>query len=362
MERRRRTLAAYPRLVIELHPTKNGALSPRAISYGSIRKIWWRCARGHEWQDTANHRTTGRRGCPYCAGRRVTKESSLRTTYPDVARQWDAEKNGDLTPRDVTAGSDRTVWWRCPRGADHAWRCKIEERTRGRGCPFCAGRRASITNSLASRAPELAREWHPKKNGKLTPLTVVAGSERKVWWRCRRGHEWQATVAGRAVAGRNCPMCAGQVVTRETSLGARAPGALRFWHPTKNRPLTPWSVAPHTSRKAWWRCPKGADHVWLGPIATQGASGGRCPYCSHRRLSSTNCLATRYPKVAKQWHPTLNGKVTPKDILGAVSRKFWWRCEVGHAWLALVSNRTRLGAGCPVCSGRERKAKKRYLK
>ena len=351
-----RSLRSYPRLVAEYHPALNVPLEPGDVSYGSIQGIWWRCSLGHEWLDTPNHRTRGRK-CPYCSGRRVCPTNSLASLHPELIAEWHPTKNGKLTPWNVTAGSERLAWWRCPRGTDHVWRTPVWNRTRpdgGRGCPCCAGRTVSKTNSLAALYPKVAREWHPTRNRPLTPETTVAGSCKKVWWRCAKaGHEWQATVETRARAGHGCHVCTVQVVTPATSLASRVPSAVRFWHAKKNAPLTPWQVAPHTGRKVWWRCPKGPDHEWEALVQTQSRNGGRCPYCSHRKLSVTNCLATRFPAVARQWHPTRNGTVTPRDILAAVSRRYWWRCAVGHEWQALVANRTSKRSGCPIC-GREK--------
>jgi hypothetical protein len=77
----------------------------------------------------------------------------------------------------------------------------------GNGCPFCANQRVSATNSLAARFPKLAREWHPTKNRSLTPHDVVAGTNRRVWWRCAFGHAWQAAVSSRSGNGTGCPEC-----------------------------------------------------------------------------------------------------------------------------------------------------------
>jgi hypothetical protein len=105
------------------------------------------------------------------------------------------------------------VWWRCPAGPDHEWQAaplhigKISIARGNTGCPFCAGLRASVTNSLSNH-PQLAAEWHPTANDGLTPADVVAGTGKKLWWRCLENpdHEWQATGANR-IRGRGCPMC-----------------------------------------------------------------------------------------------------------------------------------------------------------
>ena len=316
MAARLRTLLSEDRhLTAEFHPTKNAPLTPGSVSRGSGTPLWWQCTRGHVWKDTAHHRMQGRT-CRTCA----IASRSLALRYPRIAKAWHPTKNGTLTPRDVGAGSDCVVWWVCPKAPDHVWQAGVQYRI-GRGCPFCAGRRACASNSFATRCPETAREWHPTKNKRLTAHQVVPGSHRRAWWRCPEGHEWETTISNRVHGRHNCPTCAGQRVTRATSLASRAPGVVPFWHPTKNLLLTPWDVSLHSGRRRWWRCAEGPDHEWEGAITDQAGKGGRCPFCSGKRLSVTNCLATCYPRVAAEWHPTKNGSLTPRDILRATGRK-----------------------------------------
>ena len=117
----------------------NGELSPAAISYGSKRKVWWRCGKGHTWQAEITTRTNNYTGCPYCAGTRpYPGETDLATLYPELAAQWVAEKNGDLTPDQVLPGSHKMVWWRCEHG--HEWQAVVKSRVAGYGCPVCAKR------------------------------------------------------------------------------------------------------------------------------------------------------------------------------------------------------------------------------
>ena len=57
----------------------------------------------------------------------------LASTYPELAEQWNYDRNGVLTPWDVTIGSGRKVWWKCALG--HEWEAVIRSRTKGSGCP-----------------------------------------------------------------------------------------------------------------------------------------------------------------------------------------------------------------------------------
>jgi hypothetical protein len=152
-------------------------------------------------------------GCPCCAGRQLSVTNSFAARYPAAVGMWDAERNHPLAPDQVLGGTPDVYWWRCDAGPDHRWQVsplvlgKISVAKGRRGCPFCAGKRASVTNSVASH-PDLSVEWHPTRNGDLDPANVVASTARKLWWRCQvdPSHEWAATGANRT-RRRGCPMC-----------------------------------------------------------------------------------------------------------------------------------------------------------
>ena len=340
-------------LLAEWHPVRNGGLTPEAVSYGSRKKIWWRCARGHEWQASVYTRTGGGSGCPVCAGKRISAgENDLAAQYPDIAAQWHPTKNHALTPDAVAANSHRKVWWLCEKG--HEWQAIVKSRVTGCGCPVCAHRRlAPGENDLGTTHPGLAAQWHPERNGTLTPQGVVAGTRRKVWWRCEKGHEWQATVASRTGIGAGCPVCAGKtVVAGENDLATTYPEVAAQWDETRNGGLTPQEVSTYSNRRVWWKC--GLGHAYQAMVSARTMRGCGCPYCAGRRvLAGFNDLATREPKVAAQWHPTLNGSLTPEMVSVGSHRKVWWQCPEGHVWKSVVHSRAGpQKCGCPVCAGR----------
>ncbi|MCG6533192.1 MAG: zinc-ribbon domain-containing protein [Syntrophales bacterium LBB04] len=125
----------YPDIAKEWHPLRNNNISPADVAPHSGLSYWWICEKGHEWKAAVANRVRGR-GCPYCAGRLVAPERSLQAVNPDLAREWDPSANGSLTPSDVTAGSNRKVWWCCAEG--HVWVASVTSRHRGAGCPYCA--------------------------------------------------------------------------------------------------------------------------------------------------------------------------------------------------------------------------------
>ena len=340
-----------PALINEWHPTKN-KLSPYDYNYGSNEKVWWKCDKGddHEWQSSLKLRSRGS-GCLICAGKKVVKSNSLAILHPELAKEWHPTKNGSLTPNDVTDGSNKNIWWKCDKADDHEWEEVIYERVSGNGCTICSGRKIVQSNSLAILHPELAKEWHPTKNGSLMP-NDVGHSAKDIWWKCDKGddHEWKQSMNNR-VKGSGCPICSGHKVVKSNCLATTHPELAKEWHPTKNGSLTPFDIVAGTATKIWWKCDKGDDHEWLSNSFGR-QDGGGCPVCTGQKVVKSNCLATTHPELAKEWHPTKNGSLTPYDIVaGSSFQKIWWKCkdDRSHIWDATSSSR-KSGSGCPSCA------------
>jgi hypothetical protein len=225
--------------------------------------------------------------------------------------------------------------------------------------------RHATKQSLADLHPRVAAEWHPTKNGELTPEDVAPYGRQRAWWRCSKdsSHVWSALIASRTRLGTGCPACSGRVATPTTSLRVCFPSIAAQWHPVKNRPLTPDDVTPHSARVCWWKCADpGCGYVWQAMVNSRTRHRARtrgegCPACQGRVVTPRHCLAACYPAVAREWHPTKNGALTPKAVAPSSATRAWWRCAVdpAHVWEAQVSNRTSKGSGCPFCARRRGK-------
>jgi len=335
----------HPELSKEWDYERNAGLTPHDICYGSNKKYWWKCSKGHRWQAIAGSRK--RSGCPVCAGKKVLAGyNDLKTTYPELAKQWDYEKN-TLLPSQVTAGSSKAVWWKCSNG--HSWKAKIANRKHGKGCPYCSGRLViSGTNDLATLNPELAKEWDYERNYPLKPDQVMANAAKKVWWRCNKGHVWKAKIQPRN-RGHGCLYCSGQIVIKgENDLQTIYPTLAAQWDHEKNR-LRPDEVHSRSNQYAWWKCEKG--HSWKAKISNR-AFGRGCPYCGGKLvITGVNDLATINPELSKQWDYSKNGDKKPETVMANAGFKAWWICEKGHSWQSKVKTRNSKKSGCPYCSG-----------
>ena len=134
----------HPKVSKEWHKTKNNPLTPKDVTPGSGKKVWWQCNKGHEWNALITDRSRGS-GCPVCSGHRVGKDNNLFIKHPKLAKEWHTTKNKPLTPKDVTPGSKKKVWWQCKKS--HKWEALIKDRSRGSGCPKCWNDRSKSGNN-----------------------------------------------------------------------------------------------------------------------------------------------------------------------------------------------------------------------
>jgi len=281
-------------------------------------------------------------------------------TYPELVKQWHPTKNGDKSPEDFAQYSNKTVWWKCDKGPDHEWRTPIFYRTKNStGCPFCKNHKISITNRFDLNQKKLLNEWDYDKN-KLLPSEITIGTNRKVWWKCTNGHEWEAKVADRVQAGYGCRYCGrkkqGKKKYTKGDWVKLNPEIANQWIYEKNHILgKPTDFTSGSSLKVWWKCDKGPDHEWEAEIRKRVKLNNSCPFCSGRRVSITNSFVILYPEVAKQWHPSMNNDKNPNDFAQFSNKKVWWKCDKGpdHEWQTKISSRTLQKSNCPFCSGKK---------
>ena len=474
-----------PEIASQWHPSKNDLITAKDVTINSHRKVWWLGDCGHEWEAPVSERTRGR-GCPICKSKKVLAGiNDLATTHPFLAKQWHPSKN-EKNPTQVLPQSNKSVWWVCEKGHEYI-ASPAHRTTRDSCCPICSNKQILIGfNDLATTHPEIASQWHPTKN-KLTPQQVTIGAEKKIWWVCEKGHEWEALVYSRKHNG--CPYCSGNMVLiGYNDLSTTHPDLASQWHPTKNNKLTAFDVSAGSNRMVWWLGECG--HEWKAVIHSR-TSGCGCPICIEERKTSfpenavffylkfmcpdtvksyrvdwlgrmeldiyipslqvaieydgqawhnniendtrkgllckehnvrlirireprcpelecesiklnststieleqairtlfqdfllisnnvdidierdrqqiydvisysqkSNSLLILAPNVATEWHPILNGTLKPENISYKSNKKVWWKCTAcGHEWQSTVNHRSS-GRGCPECAKEKRKKK-----
>ena len=381
-------LQLKPELSIEWCYDKNGDLTPEMVGTGSELKVWWRLKyKNHDnnfidldWIAPISRRTHGK-GCPYLCGKAILIGfNDLTSTHPEIAAQWHPTKNNGLRPTDVTAGSNKKIWWYLPyddlhtgKHFDFEWVSSVCQRTmHNLGCPFLSNSAVWVGyNDFQTIHPELSKYWHPVKNGNLKPTDVIATSGIKVWWQLTHydirtnkyfTFEWEASVCA-MTNGATCPYLTNSAVWQGfNDLATTHPELAAEWHPTKNNELKPTDIVAGCMKKVWWYLPYNDPHTgkfynfeWQATVNSR-TQGSGCPYLSGKSIwKGYNDLATKNPELAKEWHPIKNGNLTPSDIQPQSSIKVWWYLPYNDIktgkhfvfeWQATVSHRSN-GSGCP---------------
>ena len=324
------------------------ALKPSDVTSHSGKPVWWRCSKGHSWRAKISDRQKGN-GCPYCSKKRaITGENDLATVMPEIAAQWDNERNNGYTPDRFLPQSVKAIWWKCKNG--HSWKAPIQRRYIGGGCPYCAGQIViKGVNDLQSRHPILAEQWDFQKNHQR-PDEIHACKNDYAWWICHKGHSWKARINNRTSHGRGCPYCSGFLaIPGETDLFTRCPQLAKEWDYSKNT-LNIYTTSEYSKKRAWWKCNNG--HSWSAVVHSRSRRNGTgCPYCSGlKAIPGETDLLTVAPHLAKEWDYERNtANITNITLKSNV--KIWWVCNRGHTWKASVCSRA-IGSGCHYCAGK----------
>lgn len=395
------------------------------ITARTSAKVWWKCSQcGNSWLATvASQNDKTEHGCPYCSGRLVIKgKTDLLTLFPEIAKEWDYEKNEELKPSDISSKSGTKVWWRCSEG--HEWKATVGNRTHNNsGCPRCniekvnsfceqavfyyikksypdavngdqsLGIELDIFIPSAMTAIEYDGEaWHhserkikndEKKNSickeagiklirireprlpNIDNCIVIHRADSTSSDSLNKAIEEVLSLLGVSEIAVNTDDESGSILEQfatkkyENSLAYCNPELAEEWHPTKNGNMTPDRISKASSRTVWWlgKC----GHEWSAkvndrtrPIST--LSNGRirkpygCPYCSGKRiLVGFNDLQSRFPDIAAEWHPTKNGMLKTTEVTPGSHTVVWWLGQCGHEWKASPNKRCNTNKSCPIC-------------
>ena len=332
-------------LIKTWHPEKNDGRTPHDFSYKSSESVWWLLHFNDpetgkhyvfEWTSPICNRVNGSK-CPYLIGRkrwpdpispedevikatekaRSKKKMSfyewcIENNKRYLLKEWNTEKNGNKTPHDFSPHSVALIWWKLPfddpetgEHFDFEWCTRISNRTAGTKCPYLTGwkrwpgynttrtdidiakprmRHSTVyLDSFEKLYSDLAKEWHPTKNGDLKPSDVSPGSSHVVWWRLpyddpktgkHFNFEWQARILDRVHRRNDCPYLSGRALYPGfNDLATRNPALAAQWHPKKNGELKPTDVFEGSRQIVWWMITykntvTGENHTyeWQEPI------------------------------------------------------------------------------------------------
>lgn len=341
---------------------------------------------------------------------KLTYETSLEFRRPELAMEFNTERNG-MHASQVKVASKATTryWWKCVN--NHEWDATLRSRVdQNNKCPYCAGRLATPENNLRSKHPEIAELFNEAKNevkaSDVTPSYGVKmhftcpvghdflksprevirtrgicfecnslafkfpelkeyyhpentiafeelsyGSNKKVKWLCEVSHEYEQTVSHKTSRGLGCPFCSGRYATKDNNLLLAYPEIAKEFDSEKSG-TTPDKVTPKSNRNMWWNCSKGHSYRTTPGKKTREDLPYGCPFCSGYQIDETNSFGDLYPQLAKEFLTDING-VDPYKVPPGRSNVYQWKCEKeGHVFKASIVARAKRNSGCPFCSGR----------
>jgi len=203
-----------------------------------------------------------------------------------------------------------------------------------------------MSNLLKDKYPKIFNEINTSKT-KEKVKNLTSYSHKKIWWKCSKNHNYQATISNRTRIGSGCPYCSNKRAGYGNDLKTQNPKLAKEWDYEKNQ-TRPEDYLPFSHKKVWWKCSK--NHSWEYSIADR-SYGTKCPYCIGKRAGYGNDLKTQNPKLAKEWDYEKN-QTRPEDYLPFSNKKVWWKCSKNHSWLSSISHRSG-NRGCPYCSGQK---------
>jgi hypothetical protein len=188
--------------------SKKIEITTKEYTGGNLELIEWKCLVCNNIFLATWANIYSGSGCVYCAKKKAWEGNCLANKRPDLAQDWDYDKNGGLTPKDILPGSEKYYYWKC-HVCDFGWKAMLTERKRGRGCPACSHFVSSDKTNLAITFPDLMLEWDYGKN-KIDPSKILPHCKEKAWWICSVcGHSWYTYISVRTRTRKsNCPKCA----------------------------------------------------------------------------------------------------------------------------------------------------------
>ncbi|MEK9762379.1 MAG: zinc-ribbon domain-containing protein [Deltaproteobacteria bacterium] len=346
----------YPELSSEWSE-QNLPLTPDKIWPNSDTPHYWECRKSD--QHPPYLLAPGKRlrgdGCPYCSGRKLAPDNSLRALKPIIAERWNFERNYPLRPEDVLAGSTKTFWFQCEHG--HEWQDRlydIKNSEKSRPCKQC--------RSVGFLFPELAKEWMEEKNG-ISSMLVHTGSQKNYWWKCSIcQNEFQQFPNSRTRHGHGCPNHKFEKIWKtrkknmkvEDTLGSVFPEIANHWDHDKN-PGTPFEVTKQSGQKRYFRCDCGrSEEIIISSFVKNWLrnKGFQCKTCKSK-FPNEESFAHVFPIRSNLWDYKLNLD-TPQEVkAGQYTQRFFF-CTCGKSvnrWISAIKKDGYFRCRCNTNSG-----------
>ena len=335
---------------------KNGGKKPSEVFAHANHDADWKCKKcGYSWTARiANRVRPGKSGCPACSGKAFAKGiNDLQTTHPELAIEWDYEKNYPVTPSDVMHGTAAVYWWICPFGHKPYQKSPNKRTSQHAGCPICnKGRQSSFaeralyfyTKLLFSHAINRYKDIFT--NGMELDVYVPS---------LKLGIEYDGVAFHKPE----------RLEREQRKYQICKDNNIKLIRIKEQKLEDVWlsNVADEMFQTEY----NGKDYLkledtikWvLGKITLSfsNLSLDIDIYRDENKIRNIspsylkqNSLASKHPEIAKQWHPTKNGELKSSMFLCGSGYNAWWLCPLcGNEWQSRINTRVSQKTGCKQC-------------
>lgn len=357
----------FPEIAKEWNFERNGTVTPKDVTYGSSKKYWWICSKGHEWQTSVCHRTSGEK-CPICM-------TEIRTSFPEQAiffycKRMFPDAINQYKPKwligDKKGQSEIDIYLpKLKVGIEYDGQefHKDEDRDLKKD-RILFERDIQLYRIREPNCPELRSTSICIYIESLTGIFYYETAIKELFELIKSKYELSGSVDINIKRDYTKILNSYEHINKSNSIATINPELLSEWNYEKNGKIKPEAISYGSQRLIWWKCSK-CQHVWQDTPKHRNAGRG-CPNCALKKR-----ITTRISNKINQGDSLLNwciqnsewGEVLlsewnnknqfePNSITFGSTKKALWKCENGHEWSAVISNRVR-GAKCPYCTNKK---------
>ncbi len=336
-------------LLQEWNYEKNGDLVPQAITQGSNQKVWWKCSKcSEEWQAKVANRAILGRGCPYCSNQKIRiGRNDLATTHPQLATEWDYEKN-DKSPQEVTYGSGKKFWWKCPLG--HSYQASPLHRTIGStNCPICnSGRQTSFAEQafyfyIKKLYPDAINRYTEIFDNRMELDIFIPSIRLAIEY---DGVFWHKNKSREKIKYKYCQKNNIKLIRIKEAQSDCWNIADKIFH-TENlddrKNLQNLIIFVLQDIELW----RGTFMLHYPDVNLERDRNEILNLYHTQQLEKS--LEKTHPKLVEEWNYSKNGTLLPSMFQAGSDERVWWICPTcGNEWQTSISHRAS-GTGCNVC-------------
>ena len=331
------------------------------VTYGTNRKVAWKCSKGHKWITSINTRTAMGTKCPICNSKMISLPekfiyNALSSIIPNMEHNYKMPKRLGGYELDICLPDQKLVieyngsFWHSELNEDGIFDENSREVYKTKVCESIGFRLIHVYDGGDTTIPILNNNiitFKKDECDKYSQLKLVIQLILKEL-------NIEDTIDYEYIKEYTIKYY--NKVTLEDSLAYKYPELLEEWDYEENKVYTPETISAKSTEKAHWICKK-CNQKWEATVYNRTAGDNGCPICSNKKIvKGINDLQTKYPDIAKEWHPTLNTK-KPDEVAPGSNLEAYWQCQkCGYGekgeWKTIIYNRAIKRYNCPACNSK----------